>query len=87
MKNGRHAVVDALHIFISGAGDNDAAVIPTQAREGKEWVSRQVEVIGLFALPLIEAVGGNKAAVGGEEMLECRAFGECLGAGIDDGCI
>ena len=87
-----HAVVDALHVGIGGAGDDDAAAVAPQPGEGEDPAlqsfdaTSKLEIVGLPAFPLVESVGGNEAAVGTEQVLEHGALGEGLGTGIDDRC-
>lgn len=81
----RHAVVDALHVFIRGAGNDYATVVAPQSGKGKKRTVRKLEIVGLPSFPFVEAIGGNEAPVSGQQILEHRAFGQCFGPGVDDG--
>lgn len=79
-------MMNTTHIFIGGTGEYNASVIKRKSGKGEELFLRKLEIVGLSAFPLVEAIRGNKAAMVGEQILEHWAFGKRFGAGVDNRC-
>ena len=77
-------VVDALHIGIGGAGDNNETVISEKAGQGEEFLFRALKIVGALAFPLVESIRRDQAAVGRNQPLEHCAFSQRFAFCVDD---
>ena len=74
--------MNALHVRIRVAGDDDTTVTEPKACKGEDGLVRELKIVGLLTFPFVETVGRDDASVGTEQVFEhgalSQGFASCI---------